>query len=190
LTNPNYFNTLGPVELGSKFHMHSQGFVGGGALGYNLQYQWFVAGLEVGALFMDIHQKRKSPFFPESDLYSYRTNCLVTAKARLGYSYKGLLPYITGGWAGGNVKLKLDDRSSDTVAHSTKWANGWTVGAGADLRILHHWSVGLAYDYIHMSYDKDKLSCRLCGAGVGHGSPTVKAHLQTQLLTARINFHL
>src|ERR1700688_4186066 len=48
--DPNYFNTLGPVILGTHFKHKAEGFIGGGALGYHYQWGDLVIGVEGGAV--------------------------------------------------------------------------------------------------------------------------------------------
>lgn len=188
--NANYFNTLGPQLLGTKFHFNSDGFVGGGALGYNLQVQRLVIGLEVGALSVRFKKDIPSPFFPDVDVYSYDQKWLADAKARLGLVCWRLLPFITGGWAGSQIDLKLRDTQADIVAHLNKWVIGWTIGGGIDCMIVRHFSLGLAYDYYRFDYNNKAVHCSSCGMGIGLGSPVVSDHIYTHILTARINIHL
>lgn len=188
--NPNYFNTQGPALLGSDFHFSDEGFVYGGALGCNAQRGCAVFGLEAGALGLHFEKTRKSPFFPEIDTYQSQLECVLTAKARFGCAYSDcFLTFIEGGWAGGNVKLRLKDQEAGVSARSTNWANGWTLGAGFEYKLLECLSVGLSYNYFQLSYKNKKIDCPLCGEGIGFGAPKVKNQLNAQLLTLRVNYY-
>lgn len=48
---------------------------------------------------------------------------LATIRARAGVTMDRLLPYVTGGYAGGNVKVE---------ANGSDYVSGWTAGAGAE----------------------------------------------------------
>lgn len=187
-TNRNYFNTLGSRLLGSRFNFHSDGCIRGGAVGYNCQRNCFVAGFECGTQNLNLKKNRASPFFPEVDVYTSNLQWVNSAKARVGYAYKRLLSFFTGGWAGGTVALTLTDTEEGVVANSRKWANGWTIGAGADYKIFDCLSLGLSYDYYQLSYHKKRTSCPTCGSGVGLGTPIVNSFLQVQTLTLRLNW--
>ena len=186
--NANYFNTLGPVLLGSDFNHKSEGFIAGGALGYNYQMESLVVGLEAGAVSSNFKKKRRSPFFPKTDVFTSHLQCITTAKARVGYACDTLLTYVTGGWASGHYALKLDDTSADTVAKSKTWANGWTVGVGFDCKFAGCLSMGLEYDYIQLQFHNKTASCPHCGIGVGLGSPKIDNRFQVQTLTVRVNY--
>lgn len=188
-TNANYFNTLGPVVLGSKFHANSCKMLGGGALGYNYQSNCVVAGIEAGALNAPLKKNVRSPYFPSSDTISSKLSWLATGKLRLGYAYDSALLFVTGGWAGSYHDIRLTDHDTDISAHSKKWINGWTLGAGADYKVTNCISLGFSYDFLQFNSKAKKLSCSACGSGVGFGSPKVKNHLQVQSVLFRINYH-
>lgn len=186
--NANYFNTLGPTRLGSHFHFKPQGFIGGGALGYNYQRDCLVVGFEGGVQSLNLKKSHASPFFPATDVFSTNLQWLGNAKGRVGYAYKRWLTFISGGWAGGNVLLRFDDTSGNIVAKSREWASGWTIGFGVECQLWRCFSVGLAYDYIRVTFKHQRSSCHSCGNGVGLGTPKVSNRLQTQTLTLRLNY--
>jgi outer membrane immunogenic protein len=189
-TNANYFNTLGEDLVGSNFHFEPSGFVGGGAIGYNYQCQCLVIGIEAGTLYTKLEKSKESPFFPTLDDYKYGVDWTALAKARVGYAIGRFLPFITGGWAGNHFDLKLEDITADIRGYSKKWANGWTVGGGCDYKIIANLSVGIAYDYIEIKDKNHTINCSNCGSGIGFGTPIVNDHIQTHIVTARINLHL
>lgn len=188
--NPNYFNTLGRVLLGSNFSFQSDRFIGGGALGFHYQISHLVLGLEAGALYLHLKKTRPSPFFPGIDVYFYNIQWLANTKAHIGYAYEHLLAFISGGWAGSDVELELKDTSADISAKLNKWVNGWTVGVGVDWKITCYFSIGMEYDYIQQKYNNKTAPCSKCGTGIGLGTPVVNDSIQTQTILARINFYL
>lgn len=98
----------------------SNGFVGGGQVGYNHQFSpgnSFVVGVEADAQYADL-QKRKKLIshssgsgtlgsFSETDAYQVRNSIgfLGTVRGRLGYAFDRVLVYGTGGLAYGQVKF-------------------------------------------------------------------------------------
>lgn len=188
-TNENYFNTLGAEVLGSKFHSNSDGFVGGGSLGYNYQYDCFIVGLEAGAMGTQLKKRRRSPFFPDIDTYSTNLQVLANAKLRAGYAYECLLITVAGGWAGGDLKTKFKDHVSNIVASSRNWINGWTIGTGIDYKISDCLSFGAAYDYSQLQRNHETIGCSNCGTGLGLGTPKINNRLHVNTLVFRINYH-
>lgn len=186
--NANYFNTLGPVVLGSHFHHKAQGFVGGGALGFNCQFGRLVVGIEGGAISTNLNTSRASPFFPASDTFTSALQCIASGKGRIGYACDSLLIFASGGWAGGQHILKMKDPAGGVFSKSKTWARGWTVGGGFDCMFGGCYSLGLEYDYTQLRYRNKTLSCPNCGSGVGLGSPKVNNELYVQTLTIRFNY--
>lgn len=186
--NPNYFNTLGPILLGSNFHFKGTDVIGGGNVGFNYQTGFWVLGLEGSVLDSNIEHQERSPFFPITDQYSTTMHWFTTAKGRAGYAFDQWLPYIDAGWARSNVSLTLNDTGAGIRASSKQWVNGWVAGAGVDYRLTEHCSLGVAYDYIQLNLNNKTIHCPRCGTGVGLGAPKVEGHIKTQTVTARLNY--
>lgn len=189
-TNNNYYNTLGATLLGSNFNFSASGAVGGIDAGYNFQSGPYVFGFEGSILDVDLSDGIVSPYFPATDYYTSKLRWLATAKARAGYAYMQWLGFVTGGWAGSTVALTTNDNVNAISANTSPWLNGWTLGAGVDYKLTHALSVGLAYEYMRMKIDHEATSCANCGVGVGFGNPTVTGTLNTQTVTARLNYSL
>lgn len=187
-TNNNYFNTLGPILLGSKFDFSSNGLVAGGGFGFNVQRDCAVVGMEIGALNMELEEKRSSPFFP-TDTYTSNLQWVMAAKLRLGVTCDCFLTYITGGWAGGNVALTLRDDIGGVKAHAISWVNGWTIGGGFEYKLTDCASIGVAYDYVQLQNKNKRIGCLECGEGIGLGTPVVNQHLHAQTVVFRVNYH-
>ena len=94
----------------------------------------------------DLSDSRPSPFFPASDRYSSDISWLATVTGRLGYARDRWLVYAKGGWAGADVELTLFDRFTPVRASSATWANGWTVGGGAEYALGESLSLAVEYD--------------------------------------------
>lgn len=186
--NGNFFNTLGDKYLGSGFDFHSGNFAGGAYAGFNYQCDCFVFGLEGGGLDINLDDSRPSPFFPEEDIYTAHLSWLADAKVRVGYAWRCLLGYVTGGWAGGNAKFDFDYVGHDVVAKSKKWVNGWTVGAGAEWKFYGCFTLGAAYDYFQLHHKDTMASCPNCGTGVGLGEPIIRNTFKTHAFTLRLNY--
>ncbi|MCB1148724.1 MAG: porin family protein [Chlamydiia bacterium] len=187
-TGPNYFNTLGPSVVGTSFDFNKQGFLYGGALGWNYQKFCFVAGIEGSALGSTVKETRSSPFFPTLDTYEQHLKWMAALKLRVGLSLCGTLAYATGGYAGGATRLAFYDAISEIRADSTEWSNGWTVGTGLEKQLFCGIAVGIAYDYTQLSLNKRTIPCPGCGIGVGFGTPVIDSKLRVQSACIKLTY--
>lgn len=97
------------------------GFVFGGQVGYNMQIDRAVFGVEADATYSGIDYRGFADTF--------RQKWLMSGRARIGYSYERFLPYITGGLAYSSNTMK---------AFGGKAENGqlgFVIGAGAEMML-------------------------------------------------------
>jgi outer membrane immunogenic protein len=186
--NANYFNTIDDTIIGTHFDFSSSGFVGGGGVGFNLQNETIVFGIESRAFALGISDHIESPFFPITDTFSSNFKYIVDARFRLGWAYYFALPFITAGYAGGNHSMTFVD-SGGVIARTNDWINGWTVGIGVDYKIFCRVSFGIEYDFYNLNRSSKFVDCPDCGVGVGFGTPAVDSAMQLQTLTLRIIYH-
>ena len=81
--------------------INTDGFLGGAFVGYNYQMGQFVLGLEADIQGADLGSG--------SSIYGVgvKTDYFGTVRARAGVAFDRFMPYITGGWAYGNVKTSI-----------------------------------------------------------------------------------
>ena len=121
-----------------------QGALVGGTVGYNWQTGVWVLGGEIDADASWINASTTGG----SGLCSGGLGCethntfLGTARARVGYAFDRLMPYVTGGGAFSTVKM-----SPNTGGGETAFKLGWTAGAGLEYAYKGRWSVKLEYLY-------------------------------------------
>ncbi len=135
------------------------GLLGGAQLGYDgmTSGRWVFGGVaEASGSTLKKHYSSTS-----SDGTSYKTATtpvLGTVRARVGYSPGRALYYATGGLAWTRVHLRNvqgpcagDPTCASspvplgTTDEGSTFTFGWTVGAGAELRLGSHWAAGLEY---------------------------------------------
>jgi outer membrane immunogenic protein len=75
---------------------------------------------------------------------------LDTFRARVGYNYGQLLPYITGGAAYGNVRAIVTSPSGGAFAAGDDTRFGWTIGFGLEYMFAPSWSAKLEYNYVDL----------------------------------------
>ncbi|GAC1339831.1 MAG: porin family protein [Beijerinckiaceae bacterium] len=173
---PNYSVTSAQAATFSIPGRSRVGFIGGGQLGYNWQFNSFVAGIE--ADFQGIASNNNNantngliavvpnvnfPGFPVvQSAYSFqKLNYLGTVRGRLGFlATPALLLYATGGLAYGGVSgstgivqdvavcagAGTDCRGSSLGAFS-RTRLGYTLGGGLEWMFLPNWSVKAEYMY-------------------------------------------
>jgi outer membrane immunogenic protein len=121
----------------------TDGFLGGGTLGYNLQTGVWVFGLEGDFDYTNIKGANNTVCGVGG--CQTRNTWLSTGRGRIGYAWDRWLPYITGGVAFADVKM-----TTPTGADESKDRFGYTLGAGVEYAFLGAWSAKLEYLYVNM----------------------------------------
>ncbi|MEP9379389.1 outer membrane protein [Aquabacter sp. CN5-332] len=127
----------------------ANGFTGGLQAGYNWQFaNNVVLGIEADVNWADLGSNSVAivPFGPfAAGLTDASLNVFGTVRARLGYAFDRVLPYITGGLAWG----RSDYGSIYGVDTSeTNW--GWTIGGGVEYAFTNNWTAKIEYQYIDL----------------------------------------
>lgn len=203
----------------NRFSLNSNGFIGGGQVGYNYQYcSGVLAGVDIdfdGLTNSDnTHTLQKSVNLVDFDenyvgslTVKQKINYLGTVRARLGYVYRPtILVYLTGGFAYGNVTLdtawtaqeSLGPEVFPTIATQHKLSRtlaGWTAGAGVEWLFESNWSARVEYTY----YALNDLNASVALAQInGSLSPPVlwgtvaantKLSVAAGTIRAGINYH-
>jgi outer membrane immunogenic protein len=120
----------------------TDGFIGGGTLGYNLQAGQIVWGIETDFSFTDISGRS---FVACGAGCSSSTDWLWTLRGRVGLDLNGWMPYITGGLAVGDISAV-----TQAVSMGSETAAGWTVGGGLEVKLDRNWSVKAEYLFVDL----------------------------------------
>jgi opacity protein-like surface antigen len=132
------------VECGDG-RARARGLMGGLGLGYNWQSGAFIYGL--GA---DFYMGKASG--SASDCGTPVHECggairsLGTVRGLVGWSMGNWMPYVTGGYAYGDVQA-YDSFYGGSGSH---YLSGWTIGGGIEAVIAGPWSAKLEYLYIDL----------------------------------------
>lgn len=118
------------------------GFVGGGTIGYNRQFDRFVIGAEgdLGYIGAD-----GDDLLPAVDA---KGGLYGTLRARGGIAFNRALVYGTGGLAFMNAEITQAGIGSDDATHL-----GWTAGGGIEVAITDALSV--KGEYLYMDFDNE-----------------------------------
>jgi outer membrane immunogenic protein len=121
------------------------GFIGGGQLGANFQWNRTVFGFEVDA--------NASSQNTSSNTLTASMPSFATARARIGYAYDRLHYYVTGG--GGYVQFSSSGTTTDatgapvTTAGSSR-RTAWVAGAGTESAVTPNVILRLEFLYLQL----------------------------------------
>lgn len=130
--------------LGRYGKLDGSGFLGGGQIGYNYQFDpnW-VVGLEADFQGADISDS----FSSSAASASSKIDWYGTVRPRIGYAYDNTLFYGTGGLAYGHVKYDGSVAGVGSFSDD-KTKAGWTIGAGVEHAFTDHVTAKLEYQYV------------------------------------------
>jgi len=149
----------------------------GGTAGYNWQLGRTVLGLEGDIDWNHMQGTNLSPLCPGTGGSCSTTETwLSTVRGRAGYAFGGVLPYVTGGLAVGNIEA-----SAPGLPGGTNTNTGWTVGGGVEFALPGNWSAKA--EYLHVD-----LGDFNCGANCG-GAPDENVSLRENVFRAGVNYH-
>jgi outer membrane immunogenic protein len=127
------------------------GFVGGFTIGYNWQFSAWVLGIEADWSFADLQGSVPgNPSYGCGAGNSCQTDVrwFGTVRGRLGYAFGPWLPYVTGGFAYGDVEASIPSSGPAFTKSST--LSGWTAGAGFEYAFSPRWSAKLEWLYVDL----------------------------------------
>jgi outer membrane immunogenic protein len=146
------------------FSLNNSGVIGGGHVGYNLQLNQWVIGLE-GDVDGSSLSKTFTGFIVPGGLIATRifpVNTVVpvtvqtsldlqgSIRGRLGYAWDRVLLYGTGGVAFGGFRASLNTPFGFSQRNSTRI--GWTVGGGIEYALTNNWSLRAEYRYTQFGH--------------------------------------
>jgi outer membrane immunogenic protein len=154
--------------------MNLSGAQVGGTAGYNWQSGNAVFGLEGDLDWSNLKGSATTTLCPfgcnTSDTW------LSTVRGRAGYAFGGVLPYVTGGLAVGDIRAGFPGFATASTTNA-----GWTVGGGIEVALPGNWSAKA--EYLHV--DLGRFDCGIdCGAA---GTDNVSMH--DNVVRAGLNYH-
>jgi outer membrane immunogenic protein len=159
---PVLFTTLNP------YNFDVDGIVGGGQIGYNLQFGQTVLGIEADFQGTNLKGGGSSTTRMPGvaiDLDS-KIDWFGTVRGRLGYAMDRVLIYGTGGLAYGKLQTTLGLTEAGVLYSRTDQAThvGWTAGAGIEAAFAAGWSAKI--EYLHVDLGSEKFSFQYPGIRV------------------------
>lgn len=142
-----YIGAMG--GYGSENTSQAGGLKGGfasGTVGYNWQFNQFVAGIEADGAWADISNSVTGPVPPFGAVtLAAKVDALATVRGRFGVAFDQVLLYGTGGLALADNKLSIT--AVGQTLDDSKTQVGWTAGAGIEWMFLPRWSLKAEYLY-------------------------------------------
>jgi outer membrane immunogenic protein len=184
----------------------SDGFTGGGQIGYNYQFPnsgYFggsggvVVGLEADASYTDLNQTSDTLGLGGFDTQIHsRTDFVGTVRGRLGYAFDRFLVYGTGGFAYGDVHSSTNLIGAGSPFYSgaqNSLRTGYAYGGGIEyalpttsfLNVFHSSAVTVKAEFLR--YDLGSTSY-LVPAPFPGSSFTSRVHTDGNIVRAGLNF--
>jgi len=154
------------------------GFLGGGQIGANYQWNRLVLGVEGDFSWTGLNGTGTDSL---GDAINTNTKWTSTVTGRVGAAFNRLLLYGKGGVAFAQDQSNFTDLGGN-AASTNFMRTGWTVGAGLEYGITRNWSAKIEYDYLNFGSQALNFSTPLQPAY------TSNASLNVQEIKAGVNF--
>src|SRR5215813_13587928 len=170
--------------LNSVTHDRGGGVIGGGQVGYNVQFNRLVFGVEGSFSGAGFDRSFASPYFPATDVWSSKLTWLGTVTGRVGYGFDTWLPYVKGGFAAGNVETSIQSNPFGVMSQGSSVHSGWTLGGGVEFKIAPQFSLGLEFMHTDLGRSND-----ISGPQIVPGAPeSYGVGLRSNSIMARFNY--
>jgi outer membrane immunogenic protein len=131
-------------------------FTGGGQVGANYQFNWFLVGIEADFDWLaNNHNSSNAVSTPIGALqFSANDRWMTTLAARFGVTANNWLFYAKGGggWVGVSNPTVTNVTTGGSISVSNSNSNsGWLVGAGVEWAFTPNWTARLEYDFLGLS---------------------------------------
>jgi outer membrane immunogenic protein len=196
-------NSVPAIATAGAQNLGSNGFSGGGQVGYNFEHRHFVFGLEtdIGGLKLTKSQSTTATYpccAPTAFTVkqSLNTSWMYTFRPRAGFTHGPLFIYGTGGLAITNANYQTVFTDTFATAHESAGVNqaqkGWIAGGGAEFKLHHGWS--MKGEFLHAGFGSETAtSTNLTAVSTPPAFPT-NVFTHTANLTANVyrfglNYH-
>jgi outer membrane immunogenic protein len=152
------------------FGTANDGVIGGAHVGYNVQFNQFVVGLEGSVDGSSLSRNVSGTVFvPTIGTTPVNVSSNVgiqgSIRGRLGYAFDRVLIYATGGVAFAGVDGSISTPFGYTSISNTRV--GYTVGGGLEYAVTNNWSIRAEYRYSNFGTSSNNAanSWRIAGLG-------------------------
>jgi outer membrane immunogenic protein len=155
--------------------MNLSGAQAGGTAGYNWQAGSAVFGIEGDLDWSNLKGSATSALCPGGCTTS--DTWLSTVRGRAGYAFGGVLPYVTGGLAVGDIRAAVPGFAGGSSTNA-----GWTLGGGLEVALPGNWSAKA--EYLHVDLGRFN-----CGLNCGGVSSADNVSMHDDVVRAGLNYH-
>jgi outer membrane immunogenic protein len=171
----------------------AEGAFGGGQIGYNLQRDRFVFGIEADIQGAAINGDAAIGLMGGDALASAKNSLdwFGTLRGRAGIAFDQTLLYFTGGLAFGGVKDTVSVTSAGgdiSTASKADTKTGYVLGGGVEHLLNPRWSVKAEYQYIDLG--GEKLSATADQGTIYEATATLDAEHAYHTVRLGLNYHL
>ena len=130
-------------DLSNTNFSNPNGGMFGGQVGYNLQINQFVAGVEADLDGTDMHSRNAYALGTNK----FATGAMTTERVRAGLAIDRTLLFLTAGYAGIDTRASYNDTVNGTSGWQSSWRNGGAVGGGVEYAFTNNISAKMEYLY-------------------------------------------
>jgi outer membrane immunogenic protein len=185
------YTQLGTAGGNPSSRLGAIGALGGGQIGYNLQYGNFlglgniVIGAEADIQAADLNDDRTCMYGCINGTglaVGQKLDWFGTVRGRVGLATGPLLTYATGGFAYGDVKTTITDLAAPGQATGfSSTRTGWTVGSGVEAALGGAWTGRIEYLYMDLGTQS--------GANAGAPRPYLySSEIREQIFRVGLNY--
>jgi len=163
---------------------HPTGWMGGGQVGIQKQWDSLLLGVEVSYAWPDLGTTSGSAVLAGASRSADISNLLMVV-GRGGVSWQNILAYTKAGYASADIAFRSRDAATGLLATSSSAREqGWVAGLGIEYAIYPHIVIGAEYDYIRINAGAREQIPTAIGIAGSRADGAVDA----QAVMARLNF--
>jgi outer membrane immunogenic protein len=191
------FGIVLPPTVFLPFTTNPQGVIGGAHVGYNLQINQWVVGLEGSVDGTSVNRTVFAGAFCPLFCGNVTTKAEIqgSIRGRAGIAFDRVLIYATGGAAFAGIKNFYNTNitipalpGGPLFGSVSKTRTGWTVGGGIEYAVTNNWSVGAEYRYSDFGrYNDFSATAGVPGAFLFPGS-FIRHHITENQVQARVSY--
>jgi outer membrane immunogenic protein len=144
-------STITDNVTGASLSSSSNGFIGGGQVGYNWQFGSWILGVEGDIDGTSINKTSNAVPTAFGTLQaSASTDWIATLAGRVGFAFDHWMIYGKGGGAWVQNSATLSNLTTGASASASDTASGWMAGVGAEWAFAGPWSAKLEYNHVEL----------------------------------------
>jgi outer membrane immunogenic protein len=167
-----------------------EGAIGGGQLGYNLQFGTWVLGVETDIQAASMRDNRFcgdecTPITGRAYTVDQRLNWFGTTRGRIGLATGPVLSYVTGGFAYGGVNTDVATVLGPNLSSGSfnQTRTGYTYGSGVEASLGGNWTGKLEYLYLNLGTQSG-------GFGTGPFPGIFNSEIREHIFRAGLNYRI